>query len=170
MEYIQNIIGNKVTGAYVILGLAAIIIIMLIIMMIMTGKISRIEKRYKKVMRGNNNQNLEELIVGYMNKIDEVKKESETEKENYNYILQNIEKCIQKVSIVRYKAFDDVGSDLSFSIALLDGKNSGMILTGIYGRNESTTYAKPVDNGISRYDLSDEEAQVLQDATSSKGK
>ena len=70
-----------------------------------------------------------------------------------------MKKCVQKVSIIRYKAFEDVGSDLSFSIALLDENNDGIILTGIYGRNESTTYAKPIDKGISRYDLSEEEKQ-----------
>jgi hypothetical protein len=54
-----------------------------------------------------------------------------------------------------------VGSDLSFSIALLDGNQNGVIITSIYGRNESTTYAKPIDKGISRYDLSEEEKKVL---------
>ena len=71
---------------------------------------------------------------------------------------------MQKVAIVRYKAFEDVGSDLSFSIAILDGEDNGIILTGIYGRQESTTYAKPIDRGISRYDLSEEEITVLNNA------
>ena len=72
--------------------------------------------------------------------------------------------CVQKVAIMRYKAFEDVGSDLSFSVAILDDNNDGIILTGIYGRNESTTYAKPIDKGISRYDLSEEEICVLNEA------
>ncbi|MPM47586.1 hypothetical protein SDC9_94297 [bioreactor metagenome] len=71
---------------------------------------------------------------------------------------------MQKVSIIRYKAFEDIGSDLSYSIAMLDGKNNGILITSIYGRNESTTYAKPIDNGISRYDLSEEEEKVLHQA------
>lgn len=170
MEFIQNVITNKVIGTYIILALLAVIIIMIILMINIMRKVKRMDKRYRKVLRGNKNQNLEEMITGYMNKIDDVEKVSIIQKENYDYILQNIERCIQKVAIVRYKAFDDVGSDLSFSIALLDGKNSGIILTGIYGRNESTTYAKPIDKGISRYDLSEEEMQVLQDAISTKGK
>ena len=77
---------------------------------------------------------------------------------------------MQKTSMVRYKAFADVGSDLSFSIALLDGNDNGAILTSIYGRNESTTYAKPIDKGMSRYDLSEEEKKVLEQAISSKNK
>ena len=58
---------------------------------------------------------------------------------------------------MRYKAFEDVGSDLSFSVAILDSYNDGIILTGIYSRHDSVTYAKPVDKGISRYELSEEE-------------
>ena len=65
---------------------------------------------------------------------------------------------------MRYQAFEDVGSDLSFSIAILDGNNDGIMLTGIYGRQESTTYAKPIDKGISRYDLSEEEIAVINEA------
>ena len=64
----------------------------------------------------------------------------------------------------RYKAFEDIGSDLSYSIAMLDGNNNGVIITSIYSRNESITYAKPIDNGISRYDLSEEENSVLHQA------
>ena len=71
---------------------------------------------------------------------------------------------MQKVSVVRYKAFEDVGSDLSFSLAMLDENNDGILLTGIFGRNESTTYAKPIEKGISRYDLSEEEEEALNNA------
>ena len=57
-----------------------------------------------------------------------------------------------------------MGSDLSFSVAILDAYNDGIILTGIYSRNDSTAYAKPIDKGISRYDLSEEETYVLNEA------
>ena len=133
--------------------------------MITLKSLSNLENKYRKFMRGVNNKNLEELIIGYLDKIDELKEETEYMKKLYEDLNLRLKSCVQKVSIVRYRAFDDVGSDLSFSIALLDENNDGVILTGIYGRNESTTYAKPIDKGISRYDLSQEEKQVLQDCT-----
>ena len=68
----------------------------------------------------------------------------------------------------RNKAFADVGSDLSFSIAILDSYNDGVIITGIYSRQDSITYAKPVDKGISRYELSEEETYVLNEAINKK--
>ncbi|MGY0373830.1 DUF4446 family protein [Clostridium sp. JNZ J1-5] len=149
---------------YIIIGLSVLVIILLIMVIVALKSINRLEARYRKLTRGMNNKNLEEIIVGYLNNIDEFKDEAEEIKEYQNNLEEKIKKCVQKVSILRYKAFDDIGSDLSFSIALLDDKNDGIILTGIYGRNDSTVYAKPIDNGISRYDLSDEEIEVLEDA------
>ena len=56
----------------------------------------------------------------------------------------NMANCIQKVGIVRYSAFKDTGSDLSFTVALLDEENSGVVFNGIYSREMSNIYAKPV--------------------------
>ncbi|GFR35099.1 hypothetical protein TCEA9_09110 [Thermobrachium celere] len=53
---------------------------------------------------------------------------------------------------------------MSFSVALLDENNDGIVLTGLFGRSECTTFAKPIENGISKYDLSDEEKQALDQA------
>lgn len=149
---------------YIFLALTAIVIILIILVIALFKSVGKVENKYRKFMRGVNNKNLEELVVGYLDKIDEVKSNSDKLKEAYDNLNKRVKGCIQKISIIRFRAFEDVGSDLSFSIALLDDDNSGVIITSIYGRNESTTYAKPIDRGISRYDLSQEEEQVLEDA------
>ena len=162
MEAIIDIL--KDFQPYILLGLSAAVVILLITVLVLLKSVNSLEKKYRKFMRGVTNKNLEELIVGYLDKIDEVKVNSEQIASLYSDLDKRIKNCIQKISVIRYRAFDDVGSDLSFSIALLDENNSGVILTGIYGRQESTTYAKPIDKGISRYDLSQEEQQVLKEA------
>lgn len=149
---------------YLILGLIVIIIILLILIAVLFRSTSNLEKRYRKFMRGVNNKNVEELIIGYMDKVDEANKNTLEMKHLFEKLDLRVKDCVQKVAMMRYKAFDDVGSDLSFSIALLNDKNDGVVITGIYGRNESTTYAKPIDKGISRYDLSEEELHVLAEA------
>ena len=83
---------------------------------------------------------------------------------------EDLTKCIQKVGIVRYNAFKDTGSDLSFALALLDEKNNGVVLNGIYSREMSNIYAKPVENGKSNYTVSEEETQAIQKAISSENK
>jgi len=72
--------------------------------------------------------------------------------------------CLQRVGIVRFRAFEDTGSDLSFSIALLDSRNNGVVLTSLYGRSESLIFAKPVMGGESPYSLSREEKEAISRA------
>lgn len=148
----------------IIIALAILIILLFVLILINLKSIGNLEKRYRKFMRGVDNKNLEEVINNYMDKIDAVEKEGKEIKELCSHVDIKLKGCIQKVSLIRYRAFEDVGSDLSFSVAILDDLNNGFIITGIYGRSESTTYAKPIDRGMSRYELSSEESQVLQEA------
>ena len=78
-----------------------------------------------------------------------------------------IKSSIQNVGFIRYNAFNDMGSDLSFSIALLDERRDGFVITNIYAREESNVYAKPIVNGKSTYPLSVEEIQALDRAAGS---
>ncbi|MCY6485359.1 DUF4446 family protein [Clostridium aestuarii] len=149
---------------YILMGFVIIIIILIITLLVVLKSINRLETRYRKLTRGINNENLEKIIMSYLDNIDKVKEDTEKIKNQQQEINNNLKQCIQKVSILRYKAFEDIGSDLSFSIVLLDNSNDGVVLTGIYGRSDSTVYAKPIDKGISRYDLSEEEEEVLYNA------
>ena len=148
-----------------IMGLLIIVVFVLfIIVCILLKDVNKLEIKYRKFMKGTSKQNLEEMILEKLDSIEENKKLSQKALDECARIENEMNIGIQKVSIIRYKAFENVGSDLSFSIALLDNNNDGIILTGIYGRQDSTTYAKPVDKGISRYELSQEEIHVLNEA------
>ena len=147
MDNILNIVNEY--SIFIVLGLAVITILLFLITIILMISVSKVNKRYKKMMRGSKGRNIEELINSNLDRIEEA-----------------LKGCVNKVAIMRYKAFEDVGSDLSFSIALLDSHNDGIVLTGIYSRQDSTTYAKPIDKGISRYELSEEELHVLNEAMS----
>jgi hypothetical protein len=81
-----------------------------------------------------------------------------------NEIDRNFLNCIQKVAMIRYNAFDNVGSDLSYSVALLDGNDSGIVITSLFSRDCSTTYGKPILAGKSKYPLSAEEIKVINHA------
>ena len=161
----QQVISNiQLFSPYIIIGLSVIVILLFIIVLVQGKAINNIESRYKKMMRGTSTQNLEELIINNLDSINESEEKSKECLKEIEELKKKTKSCVQKIAITRYKAFEDIGSDLSFSIAMLDENNDGLILTGIFGRNESTTYAKPVDKGISRYDLSEEELDVLNEA------
>jgi Na+-transporting methylmalonyl-CoA/oxaloacetate decarboxylase gamma subunit len=166
VEGITNSINNFVP--YIIIGMAIIILLLFIVVMILFKSVGNVEKRYRRLMRGVSCKNLEELINTKLDDVEEAKIMCEKALSNSEILQDRIKNCIQKVAIMRYKAFENVGSDLSFSIAILDDNNDGVLLTGIYAREESTTYAKPIDKGISRYDLSEEEIIVLNEAINKK--
>jgi hypothetical protein len=71
---------------------------------------------------------------------------------------------IDRMGLVRYKAFPDVGGDLSFSLALLNQKGTGVVLTGIHSRSETRIYAKAVESFQSNHPLSEEERQAISEA------
>ena len=70
-------------------------------------------------------------------------------------------RSVQGVGVVRYNPFPGVGSNLSFSLALLDGRANGVVVSVITGRDGSRVYGKAVEGGTSTYPLSDEERQAL---------
>lgn len=120
-------------------------------------------KSYNKFMRKlGNGVNLDTMIRGYIRKVEEVKEEEDRINKRCNEIEKNMEKCLQKVGIVRYNAFNNTGSDLCFALALLDFEDNGVIINGIYSRdNTTTTYAKPIERGVSKYTLTKEEQDAL---------
>ena len=82
--------------------------------------------------------------------------------------LENLKKeskfSIQKVGIVRFNPFSEIGGNQSFSIALLDGNNNGFIITSLYTREGNRVYAKPIKDGRSEYLLSKEEKEAIEQA------
>ncbi len=116
-------------------------------------------KFMKKLGRG---VNLDTMIREYIAEVEEVKEGESRIHKRCDEIEKNMEKCFQKIGIVRYNAFHNTGSDLCFALALLDFEDNGVILNGIYSRdNTTTTYAKPIEYGNSKYTLTKEEQEAL---------
>ncbi len=112
--------------------------------------------------------NLDEMLRDYLKDVKEIKRDNSEIKAYYTKLDSDMASCIQKVGLVRYNAFKDVGSDLSFAMALLDGNDTGVVLNGLYGSESSNIYAKPVKGGRSSYQLSEEEKYALEIAEQTK--
>ena len=140
-------------------------IILLIGFIVNNIKFSKLDNKYKNFMKKiGDRKNIEEDLETFMHVVRNVEKRNE---EISNYIKEiegNLKTCIKKVGMVRYSAFQDTGSDLSFSLALLDEYNTGVVLNGIYSREMSNIYAKPIKEGKSSYTLSDEEKEAIRKA------
>ena len=115
-----------------------------------------------------NGNNLDEMLKAYINDVNDVKKDNSEIKAYYTKLDNDISSSIQKIGLVRFNAFKDVGSDLSFAVALLDREDNGVVFNGIYGSESSNIYAKPIKNGESSYQLSDEEKYAIEIAEQNK--
>lgn len=152
----------------IILAINFFFIFILFIMNISTkNKLKKLRSKYNKFMNGLGEGNIEDVLNNCIDRVNSMDLKGKELENHINSIERNMLQCVQKIGIVRYNAFDNVGSDLSFSIALLDNGDSGIILSGIYSRDSSLTYAKPVINGKSKYALSAEEIQALENAKKS---
>ena len=118
----------------------------------------------KKLGKG---KDIEEHLENYMYRVERVEKQNAEILSFCSNLDNDISNCIQKVGIVRYSAFKDTGSDLSFAVAMLDENNNGVVFNGIYSREMSNIYAKPVEKGNSKYTLSNEELQAIDRAINS---
>ena len=109
-------------------------------------------------------KNIKEDLDNYMRRVSSSEEEIRKLSLYYKELDEKTKNCIQKVGIFRYNAYKDTGSDLSFTLAMLDENNNGVVLNGIYSRETSNIYAKPVENGKSSYILSEEEQEAIRRA------
>ncbi|KNY29749.1 DUF4446 family protein [Pseudobacteroides cellulosolvens] len=128
------------------------------------SKVKKLKRKYNRFMSLEGERNLEELLNIIMDRTDSIISENKEIDNRITNIDKKLVNCIHKVGVIRYNAFENMGSDLSYSIALLDSNDNGIIISGIYSRDSSSTYAKPIINGNSKYMLSEEEVQALNEA------
>ena len=76
-------------------------------------------------------------------------------------IGEDMQRCLRRVGIVRYDAFKELGGHLSFSLALLDARQDGVVVSVLNDRNGARAYAKPVAGGRSTITLSEEEQRAI---------
>jgi len=105
-------------------------------------------------------QNLKE-VVEHLNALEKEFGELSQELKN---LKAEADSAVQKVGIVRFNPFSEVGSDQSFSVALLDKNDNGVVITSLYTREGNRVYAKPIKSGASEYLLSKEEKTAIEKA------
>ena len=125
-----------------------------------------LELRLRKLFRGQKAENLQNVLAEIQ---DSLKYFSEKEKE-IDAFLEQVERRLgrsaQHLGVVRFNPYEGVGGDQSFSIAVLDEKKNGFVVSALYGREHSRVYAKPVERGESSYQLSKEEKDAIEKALS----
>ena len=148
---------------YIIASLGVLVIVLFIMVCISLSKVKKLKLRYEKFME-KEDVHLEELLVQYTKKLNVLLQNEKEMQSSIEHMEAIVKDCVQKVGIVRYQAIPNMGADLSYTVALLNKDNDGVVFNGIYGRDGCYTYAKPIKDGKSTYNLSEEEEQAISQA------
>lgn len=152
-----------VNTEYVILGLGGGIIILLLLIIILMVKQSKLNKKYKQFMKGTTAENLEGIILEKLKKVEDVDREVDVVNEHLKKVDENLLNTYEKLGIVKYDAFKEMGGKLSFALALLNGTNDGFIMNCMHSSREGCyTYVKEILKGESFILLADEEREALE--------
>ena len=156
-----------VDPAYLLIFLFVLIIILLIALSSTKRRIKKMEEKYEYFMRGKDGVSLENLIYDRFSEIDDLKKSDVDKTKALNELVENLDLAFQKISIIKYDAFDEMGGKLSFVLTLLTKKNDGFILNAVHSREGCYQYIKEIVKGESYIPLSEEEQQSLEQAVKS---
>ncbi|RAU91786.1 DUF4446 family protein [Paenibacillus sp. YN15] len=152
---------DEMTTIIIFGAMGAGLLLVLILAIVALAKLSGMKKRYKKLIGNSAVENVDELLLFMQESINALQEENKQQADALNGIRNKMRTMKSNVAMKRYNAFSQQGSDLSFSIAITDENQNGLVLTGIHNREESYLYAKPVEHGASNYTLTPEEKEII---------
>jgi hypothetical protein len=141
-----------------------LILILLILVVYTMVRLSSMRARYREMMRGSQSDDLEGMLLQHISAVEKVAATNARILEENELIRQFLRKTLVRTAMVRFRAFEDMGGDLSYAVAMLDADNNGVIFSSIFARADSRSYIKPIKGGSSEYALTDEEKGVLREA------
>lgn len=154
-----------VSYRWLLLATAVSLVVALISMIVAftaNGTARRLRKRYRSLMRDTEGQDLETLILKTHAAMDALQGTVNTQGTRLDDVIRTVQSVARTPKVLRYNAFGEPGNDLSFSVAVIDAEGSGVVISSIFGREESRTYAKPIVKGTSTYTLTPEEKAAIE--------
>ena len=148
-------------GDMAILVLSLVLLVGIVVFIMASARTRRLEKRYRALLGSAEGRNAEALLLDCLERTNSLSAQLELTQSELTDLCNVSRQHVQKVGILRYNAFDDVGGEQSFSLALLDANATGVVISGLCGREETRVYAKQVKAGRSTHNLSDEEITAI---------
>ena len=149
---------------YLLIGMTAVIVVLLItliLLIVQIRKTSKLKKRLDKFLLGKDGTSLENDIVALFEDNKFLKASTEKNKKDIRILYKNMESAFQKMGLVKYDAFNQMGGQLSFCLALLDENNNGFIINSVHSTEGCYSYTKEIKIGESSIPLGKEEEEAL---------
>ncbi|EFM10980.1 conserved hypothetical protein [Paenibacillus curdlanolyticus YK9] len=144
-----------------VVALGAVIIVLIIWMTVIGGRLKKLRKQYVAAMDGMGVTNLEDILGEMKRQLSEQEQQIVQQHEAHELLKKALSESRGKVAVHRYNAFAEQGSDLSFSLAIVNDSQDGIVLSGLHSREDTYVYAKPLDKGDSPYPLTPEEKKAV---------
>ena len=155
MEGANLALSNNLT--VVIAVLVLVIMILAGLLFSVKGKLNALQAKYDYFTQGKE-ANIDVVLTDTLTELHKTQAELQAK---HAKLHEQVQGCLQHVKLVRYDAFDAMGGEMSYSLLLTDAKKDGILLTSIYGREESRSYVKDIKEGKSSYPLAEEEKKLL---------
>ena len=149
---------------YIMIALSVICIIFAALVINVLCKLKTLKRRIDSLSRGKDTESLEDIILNFFERVESLEEGEEMTRAALSAIKDNLKITYQKKGLVKYDAFREMSGALSYSLALLDKENNGVLISSMYSREGCYTYAKDVKNGKCKINLSEEEAEALKQA------
>lgn len=158
----------KVETLYVVVGLACVTLIAIILGMAAIIKANKMRKKYELMMEGSDGKSIEKLIKRNLEDIKNLKETSKNNTVAIKDIYEKMQLTFQKVGVVKYDAFHEMGGKLSFALCMLDKKDNGYVVNVMHGNDGCFAYIKEIVNGESYIELGNEEAKAVAEAVAGR--
>ena len=135
--------------AFILIFLLILIIVLFVLYVNVTLKYNRLKSSYNTFMKGKDGKTLEESMKERVEEIESILKVTKQNRMEIKEINKKLDRNYQKVGIVKYDAFNEMGGKLSFALAMLDGNNSGWVINAMHSREGCYTYVKEILKGES---------------------
>lgn len=153
---------------YILIGFLVVILILMVLVIVQICKTNKLKKRYEKFMRGKEVKSLEKEIIGLYEDNKFLKLSTEKNRSDIRALSKKFESAFQKVGLIKYDAFKQMGGQLSFCLCLLDENNNGFIMNSVHSTEGCYSYTKGIKNGESKISLGEEEKKALDIAMGEK--
>lgn len=147
--------------AYLFIGVAVLIIILFILLIVQISKLSKLKKNYEKFMLGSDAKSMEDEISSLFEDIKDLKECSSENHKNIKNLYKKQRHNYQKLGIVNYDAFKQMGGKLSFCLVLLDEDDNGFVMNSVHSSEGCYSYTKKIENGECKISLGEEEQKAL---------
>ncbi|MBE5894503.1 MAG: DUF4446 family protein [Lachnospiraceae bacterium] len=149
---------------YLFIGLFVLVLVLLVLTIILLVQNNKLKKKYNRFMQGAKAKSLEKEIQDLIEEVDNLSKASKSQKKEINDLYRKHRSTFQKMGLIKYDAFKEMGGKLSYGLALLDEDNNGFIINSVHSSAGCYSYSKHIKDGKSEIDLSEEEKIVIEEA------